>query len=198
MGWLASREAKVVRGGNYPRAKMMLPDAVDRDAGEERILLRCDPAGQGPAAPRARLARTRRLRGVDIARCAKEARDSRPHLFPGLRGQASSEQVMPGRIRPCIHEDRDFLEGVGALLFMLSYRRLDRGPKLLKLLEALGQVVIRNELLFFFQKLLLLLGTLLFRRLQRLLQHGSGRLFKPRGLFQQRFPSQRGREALEA
>src|SRR5207247_10243564 len=77
MGWRASREAKVVRGGNYPRPKMMLPDAVDRDAGEERILLRCDPAGQGPAAPRARLARTRRFRGVDIARCAAEARRAR-------------------------------------------------------------------------------------------------------------------------
>src|SRR5262245_54229496 len=99
MAWSRARLTQIIWSGDDSGAKVVLPDAIDHDAGEEGIFRRSDPAGEGGAATGADAAGRAGGNFVLIACRAESDRNAGLHFGARRVVLAAQENVMRGRAR---------------------------------------------------------------------------------------------------
>ena len=110
--WPLAEGAEVARGRNQPRTEMVLPDAIDHDAGEERVVRGGDPAGEGQPAPRADLSGRPAVDAKAVLR-VQRGRNPRLHFCGGHVVLSSVQHVMDRRFRVGLHHHRELLQRRG-------------------------------------------------------------------------------------
>ena len=140
MRGLRAGSAEVVGSGDDPGAEVMLPNAVDHDPREERVL-----GGSDPVCERGTAAGGHPICGLrDLELPAERRRHSGLHLCAGLVVNAALEQVMHRRGRIGFDECRDLLGRLGPFLLAGSDRLLHGISQRGILREALREFVLAD------------------------------------------------------